>query len=392
MDTTPQTLPASVHRVEVEGKEIFLVGTAHVSSQSVADVRETIATVEPDTVCIELCASRFTNLTQQESWRKLNIFKVIRDGKAMLLLSSLVMTSFQRQIARQLGVTPGAEMLEAIHQAEDLGAELALVDRDIQITLKRTWATLGLWGRLKMASQLVTGLLVPQKLDAATIEEIKEESQLTDLLDTLARQLPGVKKTLIDERDVYLAQEIRRAPGESIVAVIGAGHVPGVLREIHRDTSLAPLCELPAPSLWPRLLKWAIPLAVVTILVYGFITGGTEQSMESIYLWVLINGALSAVGAAVAVGHPLTVVAAFLAAPLTSLNPMIAAGWVAGLVQAWIKKPTVEDLEDLPDALMTVRGFWFNPVVRILLVVSLSNLGSMLGTFIAGGWIAARTI
>jgi pheromone shutdown-related protein TraB len=258
--------------------------------------------------------------------------------------------------------------------------------------LKRTWANLNFWNKLKMAAQLTGSLFVGDDIDEEMIEEIRQEEKLADVLELIAKEFPLVKGTLIDERDTYLSQKIRNAPGDSIVAIVGAGHVPGILKELHEEKPLEPLMEIPEPSLWPKLLKWGIPAAIIALLAYGFLTGDSEKSLQSIYIWILVNGALSALGAALALGHPLTVLSAFLAAPLTSLNPLIAAGWVCGLVQALLRKPTVKDLEDLPEAITSVRGFWMNPVSRILLVVVLSNLGSTLGTFISGSWIAARTI
>jgi len=383
-------LPKCVVSTEVEGRQVFLVGTAHVSAASVEDVGRTLQLVDPDTVCVELCEARYRNLTDSETWRQLDIFQVLRQGKAALLLSSLVMTSFQRRIAKRLGVTPGAEMLAAIRWSEACEKTLCLVDRDIQVTLKRTWGRLGLWARLKMLFQLVASIFVAADVEESTIEQLKEEAQLESLLESLAASFPSVKATLIDERDAYLAEKIRSAPGERIVAVVGAGHVPGILRRITAPAELAPLEELPPPSLLPRILKWVIPIAIVALIGWGFYRGGLEESVTSIYVWLLVNGSLAALGAAAALGHPLTVLSAFLAAPLTSLNPFIAAGWVAGLVQAWVKQPTVADLEDLPEDITSVRGFWHNPVSRILLVVALANLGSSIGTFVAASWIAAR--
>jgi pheromone shutdown-related protein TraB len=212
------------------------------------------------------------------------------------------------------------------------------------------------------------------------------------MLGLLAREFPGVKGTLIDERDIYLSQKIRNAEGQTIVAVLGAGHVPGILKAIGEDIPLGPLEQQPTPSFWPQVLKWGIPAAIVGLIAYGFFKDGAQHSLESMTIWVLVNGTFSALGALIALAHPLTILTAFVAAPLTSLNPMIAAGWVSGLVQAIIKKPTVEDLENLPEAITTVKGFWTNPVSRILLVVVLSNLGSTLGTIIGGGWIAGRSL
>lgn len=394
MTVSDLSLPTTVHRLDRPGGQVvYLVGTAHVSKKSVEDVAETIETVQPDTVCVELCASRHRNIMDRDAWRKLDIFEVLRQKKAPLLLSSLVMASFQKRIARELGVEPGAEMIEALQRAKEADLEVVLADRDIQTTLRRTWRRVGFFGRFKMLFQLLGSLFYgAENLDQETIEKLKDEEQLDDLLGAMARSFPKVKSTLIDERDTYLAQRIREAPGKTVVAVVGAGHVPGIRRQIESEHDLGPLDEVPPASWLPRLLKWLIPAAIVALLIVGFFRGGAAESMTSIWLWFLVNGALSALGAAVAFGHPLTIASAFVAAPLTSLNPLIAAGWVAGLVQAWVKRPTVQDLEDLPEAITSVRGFWRNPLCRILLVVVLANLGSTLGTFIAGGWIAARAL
>ncbi len=383
-------LPGSVKRVEIGDKEIFLVATAHVSQESVDEVRATIEAVRPDTVCVELCESRYNNIKNREQWKKTDILKIVREGKAMLLLTSLVMTSFQRRIGKQLGVTPGAEMMEGIDRAAEIGARLVLIDRDIQITLKRTWGNLGFKDKFKLALQLVGSLFATEEIDKDTIEEIKKDDKLADILDLMASEFPMVKSTLIDERDTFLANKLRAADGKRLVAVVGAGHVPGILREINQERSLEPLLKIPESSLWPRILKWGIPAAIVGVFIYAFTQQGVERSMDSVYIWILVNGLLAALGAALAFGHPLTVLSAFLAAPLTSLNPLIAAGWVSGLVQAFVKRPTVADLENLPEAITSVKGFWLNPVSRILLVVALSNLGSSLGTFISGGWIFTK--
>lgn len=388
----PEAPPLSdkITHVKVDDKDIYLVATAHVSKKSVEDVRIAIETLQPDTVCVELCQQRYNNITNPENWKKMNIFKVIREGKAMLLLSSLIMTSFQKRIGQQLGVMPGAEMVEGINQAKAHGAELVLADRDVQVTLKRTWAHLNLWDKMKMIGQLMGSLFFVDDIDEEMVEELKEKDQLNSALEMIGEQFPKVKSILIDERDTFLAQKIREAPGQKIVAALGAGHVPGIIQKIQGENELIPLERVPKPSLLPQLLKWGIPVLIVGLIVYGFFQGGTEKSMETIYIWVLVNGIMSALGAALALGHPLTILAAFVAAPLTSINPMIAAGWVSGLVQAAVKKPKVEDLERLPDDILTLKGFWLNPVSRILIVAALSNLGSMVGTFVAGSWIATK--
>lgn len=384
-------LPSSVTHLTVDGKEIYLVGTAHVSKESVKDVRESCDTVKPDTVCVELCAARHKALVRRDAWQQMNIFKVVREKKAMFLLAQLVMSAFYRKLGEQLGVQPGAEMLEGVKIAEEEGAALVLADRDIEITLKRVWGYLNWWPKLKVMAQLLASLVLVEKIDETMIEEMKNRDQLEALLESFGQTFPEVKQRLLGERDIYLAQKIRQAPGPKIVAVVGAAHVPGIVNHIGRDEPLAPLMEVPPKSKFPVVIKWGIPALIIALLIGGLFRGGAEHSLESIYIWILVNGALSALGAAAAFAHPLTILSAFLGAPLTSLNPMIAAGWVAGLVQAWVKKPTVADLEDLPNAISSAKGFWMNPVSRILLVVVLANVGSSLGTFIAGSWIAYRT-
>lgn len=386
----PAELPESVQELEFDQKKIYLVGTAHVSRKSVEDVRKAIEILRPDMVALELDESRYRNLIDKERWKKTNITSIIRRGEAMLLLSSLIMSSFQRRIGEKLGVKPGAELEEGVRAAADVEAEVVLIDRSIQTTLKRTWANLGLGGKIKMASQLAASLFIAEEIDEETIEALKKEEKLTDVLALLAEEFPMVKGPLIDERDQYMAQKLRDLEGRTVVAVVGAGHVPGIRDYIQREGDIESLETIPVAKIWGKVLKWLIPGVVIGLLVYGFLAGDAGDPVASVLIWVLINGILSALGAALAMGHPLTIVAAFFAAPLTSLNPLLAAGWVAGLVQAFVNKPTVEDLERLPEDIQVARGFWKNPVSRILLVVAFANIGSTLGTFIAGSWIAAR--
>lgn len=390
MPSSVSQLPPSCTHVRANHKDIYLVGTAHVSKESVEDVRTSMEIIRPDAVCVELCEARYAAMTNRDNWRNMDIFKVIREKKTLFVLAQLMLASFYRKIGEKLGVQPGAEMMEGIRQADALGAQLVCADRNVEITLKRVWGNLGFFSKMKLLVQLVGGIFSSEKIDQATIEEIKQQDQMEGLMASLASSLPEVKKRLIDERDIYLSQKIRLAPGDTVVAVVGAGHVPGILEHIHAEHDLAPLEQLPPQGHGRTIIKWSIPLLILLVLILGFFKGGATHSMESVYIWFLVNGVLSAAGTALALANPLTILATFLAAPLTSMNPLIAAGWVAGLVQAWVQKPTVADLEDIPRAIGSVRGFWKNPVCRILLVVVLANVGSSLGTFIAGSWITAR--
>lgn len=389
-ENTVLELPERVTKINIEGKEVYLVGTAHISKESVEDVKTTIQAVKPDTVCIELCQGRYDSLTKKASWEKMNIFKIVREKKSALLMAQLIMGTFYRKLGEQLGAKPGAEMLEGADQAKEIGAEIVMADRQIDITLKRVWGFLGFWSKMRLMTHVAIGVCVPEEIDAELIDQMKEKDQLESVLGEFAEKFPQIKRRLIDERDIYLAQKIRQAPGKTIVAVVGAGHTPGIQQHIQQDEPLDELMKLPPKSIWPRILKWGIPLAIIGVFALGFFMEGKKSSLENIYIWFLYNGILSAAGAAIALGHPLTILTAFLAAPITSLNPLVAAGWVAGLVQAWIRTPKVSDFEDLPNATSSWKGWTHNPVLKVLLVCALSNLGSFLGTWIAGGVIFAR--
>jgi len=386
------SLPDRVSAITVDNRQIYLVGTAHVSQESVDDVRSTVEQVDPDTICIELCVSRHKAITQKDNWKKMDIVKVIKKKKAVLLLAQLIMSSFYRRLGEQLGVQPGAEMLEGIECAKQRNARLILADRDIEITLKRVWGYLGFWNKMKLLSSLMVSVFAKEEIDSDTIETLKQQDQLESIMAEFAEQFPEIKLRLIDERDIYLAQKIRAAEGQKIVAVVGAGHCQGIKQHIHKDESLQELITIPKKSIIPKLIGWSIPLLILALFGYGFYSKGLDFLIANMRIWFLVNGIPSAIGAACALGHPLTVLSAFLFAPFTSLNPLIAAGWVAGLVQALVKRPSVDDFEDLPNAIYSAKGFWMNPASRILLVVVFANLGSVLGTWGSALWIWIRSL
>jgi pheromone shutdown-related protein TraB len=377
------TEQANIHRLTNDGREIILIGTAHVSRESADLVRATIKTEKPDTVCVELCASRWQSIQQKSRWRDMDIVKVVKEKKAFLLLSNLILASFQRRIADKMEIQPGQEMLTAIEAADAIGARTWLADRDIRTTLSRTWRSMTLWGKIKLLFQLLLSLGEVDDLTEADIEKMKQEDVLNNLLNEVGASQPVIREILIDERDRYLTQRIKSAPGQKIVAVVGAGHVPGIKSYWQCEINLAELDVLPPKSTLTGSLKWIIPAAIVLLFAWGFYAGGSKAGSDMIMWWVTANGLLAGIGALIAWGHPLTVLSSVLSAPLTSLNPMIAAGWVSGLVEAFSRKPKVRDFETLQDDIRSVRGFWSNKVTRILLVVVFTNLGSSLGTFIA---------
>mgnify|MGYP003389045154 FL=1 len=385
------TYSGNVHEILLDEKQILLIGTAHISQSSVDEVNDVIEQEKPDTVCIELCASRHQAMMEKDQWKNMDIFKVVREGKSFLLFANLIMTAFQKRLGSQLGVKPGAEMMAAAQASERVNAELVLADRDVKITLQRTWRWMPFWGRMKVLSQLLASLFIREEISKEEIEKLKESDALSEAMEMLADQSPEMKRILIDERDQFMAEKIRQAPGKRIVAVVGAGHVKGLTEELEREHNLAELETVPPPGKLGIWLKWGIPALIVSLIGYGFFAIDTDVSIEMIQRWFLINGTLSAIGTAIAFGHPITIATAFVAAPFTSLNPAVAAGWVAGLVEAFLRKPQVRDFENLADDITHLRGFWQNNITRILLVVMFANLGSAIGTF-AGGFAIASLL
>ena len=372
-----------VHRLDEDGRRIILVGTAHVSKESAELVRAVIEAEQPDTVCVELCESRYQSIRQKDSWQEMDIIKVIREKKAFLLLSNLLLASFQKKIAEKFDIVPGKEMIEAMDAADRMGAHIHLADRDIRITLSRTWRTMGWWSKIKLVFQMLLSLGEVDDISEEDIERMKQEDVLESLLAEVGAALPELREILIDERDRYLGEKIRTAPGETVVAVVGAGHVPGIKAHWNRPVDLAELETLPAKGRLGAIFKWLLPTAIVALLVSGFAYGGSRAGTDMVVWWVAANGILAGLGALIALAHPLTILSSVLAAPLTSLNPMIAAGWVSGLVEAFTRRPKVRDFEHLSQDILSVRGFWRNKITKVLLVVVFTNLGSSVGTFVA---------
>ena len=370
-------------RLTFEDKEVTLIGTAHVSKESAHQVNEVIEEERPETVCIELCQSRYQSITQKNRWQNTDLIKVIKDKKAFLLLSNFMLAAFQKKIGQKLGIKPGEEMIRAIDAAKAVDATIHLSDRDIRTTLSRAWRLMGLWTKIKLMAQLVTSMDEVDAIKEEDIEKMKKKDVLETLLAEIGEALPELRNILIDERDQYLACKIRTAPGKKIVAVVGAGHVPGIKKYWNASIDLNKLDEIPPKSRLSFVLKWGIPAIVIGLIILGFFYSGTSAGTHMIKWWVLANAVLSGLGATVALAHPLTILSAIIASPLTSLNPMIAAGWVAGLVEVFLVKPKVKDFERLPEDISSVKGFWRNKITRILLVVVFTNIGSSLGTFVA---------
>ncbi len=377
-----KTQDRMIDHLSCNGKQIILIGTAHVSKQSAQLVEDTIHELTPDTVCVELCQTRLASLKDVDKWRNMDIVKVIKEKKAMLLFINLLMASFQKKMADKFGIKPGQEMINAIDAAEKIGAQIVPSDREIQTTLSRVWRGMGFWEKLKFIASLVFSFGASDDISEEDIEKMKQEDILQTLLADVKKSHPIIEKTLINERDQFLAQKIRTAPGEKIVAVVGAAHAPGIKRYLASDEKidLDELNQIPPGGNLVKILKWALPAAILLVFIAGFLLKGQNTGKEMILIWIAANGIFAGIGALLALGHPLTILSSIIAAPLTSLNPMIAAGWVSGLVEASLRKPKVKDLESIPKDMVTIKGYWRNNVIRILLVVILTNLGSTIGT------------
>ena len=381
----------NIHRIDLDGREIILIGTAHISKASVEEVKTLIEAEKPDTVCIELCQARYQAITDANRWKNTDIANIIRERKAPLLLANLIMSSYQKKLAKKFGIQPGQEMKQAIASAEAAGAEICLADRDLQVTMLRLWRSTSFWGKLKLFFQFMLGIFMDEELTEEEMEKMKSKDMLSAALDDLSTAFPQIKSIVIDERDQYLAQKIKSAPGEKVLAVLGAGHIPGITEEIHRDHDLVKLTKVaPSPKI-NKVIGWSIPVLIIALIVLTFSVDratGTEQ----ILTWILWNGSLGLLGAIIALAHPLSMLTALLAAPISSLSPLLAAGWFAGLTEALVRKPSVNDFENLAEDIHTVSGFWRNKVTRILLVVVFVNLGSTVGTIIGGAEVVSRFV
>ena len=378
-------------RLLVDDKEIILIGTAHISQESVDTVVRTIDECLPDAVCVELDSQRYQSLINQKGWESLDLKDVIKKKQLPFLLANLALSSYQKRMGLQTGVKPGAELAAAAQTAEERGMEVELVDRNIRTTLLRVWRKTGLWNKTKVMASLFGSLFEKQELDEAELAKLRESDTLSSMLEEMGKLLPSVKQILVDERDEHMAFHIRNAPGEKVLAVVGAAHLPGIIRHLQGEEiepqRIEEITTVPPKTTLSKMIPWLIPAIVVVLFISGFFFGDRDQLANAATAWILANGVLSAIGALLAWGHPITIVCAFVAAPLTSLNPTIGAGFVTGFVQAIVAPPTVGDMEHVADDLVTIKGWWHNRLARVLLVFLFSSIGSAVGTFVALGWL-----
>jgi len=371
-----------ITRLHVDGKEIILVGTAHVSQQSVELVKQVIEAERPDSVCIELDEKRYENIKNPKAWEETDIVQVIKTHRVGFMLANLALSAYQRRMAKQLGTQVGGEMLQGMASAQVVGAELVLADRDIQTTFLRIWRKLSLWEKCKLLGSLFFSF-DEDPLKEEDIQNMLEADMLESVLHEVRETFPKIGDILISERDQYLSHKIKTAPGQKVVAILGGAHVPGVTQEITRTVDLEAISSVPPKNPYTKVIGWAIPIAIIALLVYAFATD-FQTGLQNLTVWALWCSGLSALFTLLVLGHPLSALTSFVLAPFSVLNPLVAVGWFSGLVQAAIQKPTVHDLQNIHDDIANLRGLLRNKALKVLLVVIFANIGSTLGTFIAG--------
>lgn len=375
-----------VHILDHAGRQIILVGTAHISQESVQLVRTVIDQEHPDCVCLELDDKRYQALTQKERWQSLDLREIIRKKQLSTLVISLFMASYQKRLGSKLGVIPGAELLAADQAAKERQIPVSLCDRDIRITLRRAWKSTSLWKKSYLMTSLLASLFDDTEISEEKLTELKRKDVLTEMMDELGGTLPDLKRVLIDERDIFLAEKIKNSPGKRLVAVVGAGHISGIIRELDNDNrqripeiSLIP----PVSTIW-KVAGWSIPILIVAALITIGINKGASVAGANFLYWSLAHGIPAALGAMIALAHPYTTIGAFSAAPLTSLSPLIGAGHVTAFIQVMQRPPVVREFETASSDMATFRGWWRNKLLRVILVFFLTTLGSALGTWIGG--------
>lgn len=373
----------NIVKVNYKDKEIYLVKTAHVSKNSINDVRECINEVKPDAICIELDEDRYKKLSEPDKWRETDIIKIIKEKKVGFLLVNIILSSFQRRMAKNMDTSSGGEMLEGINASKELNVPLVLADRPIRITFSRIWNSLGINEKSKLLVSIIGSIFDDEEISEEDLAALKEADALEAALNEVGKEFPVVKKILVDERDEYLSSKIKNANGKKIVAIIGAAHANGLIKALDKDVDTKELEVVNKKKGISSIIKWLIPIAILSAIIYTLITN-RDVGISQIKSWILWNGTLSALGVLLALGHPLSILTAFVMAPITSLNPLLAAGWFAGIVEAMIRKPKVKDFENLGEDTSSLKGFWKNRVTRILLVVVFANLFSSIGTIISG--------
>ncbi|MCF6269767.1 MAG: TraB/GumN family protein [Melioribacteraceae bacterium] len=387
MENIPSTetqYSSDVHNIKINGKEFFIIGTAHISQNSADLVREVISNEKPDVVCVELDKQRYKALSERKRWEELDLKQLIKEKQLSTLFISILLASYQKKLGEKLGVKPGVELLEATKVAKEFDIPIELIDRDVRITLKRSLNSMGLWQKMKLMTVGLASIFEEEEISEEKLDEIKQKDVLNEMMSELGKEMPVLKKVLIDERDIYLMEKMKEVDGVKIVAVVGAGHVNGIIELLKSDKKqdLKELEVIPPTSKMVKIIGYGVPTIIIASLFYIGYTKGADVAGDNALFWILANGIPSALGTIFALAHPLTIISAFLAAPITSLTPVIGAGYVAAFVQVYFQPPKVKEFESVTEDVSNWKMWWQNRLLKILLVFILSGLGSALGTYV----------
>ena len=377
---------ADIYRIKKDDREIILIGTAHISQASKELVRQTIEAESPDTVCVELDEGRLKSIQDPDRWKKTDLKEVIKKKQLATLIANLVLGSYQKRMGAQTGVKPGSELKEAVEVAGEKNSELVLADRDIKITLRRTWACTPWYRKLNLLGGLFASIFDKTEVSEEELAKIKEQDALSSMMQEFGKNFPEVKQVLIDERDQYLAMKIKEAPGKKIVAVVGAGHMRGIASIIEEEKPLPSeesICVIPKSAPIWKIIGWAIPIAIIASIVAIGIHAGAAKAGELSLQWAMLTGGGAMLGTIVAGGHPLTVLVALVAAPFTGLTPLIGVGFFTALTQVYMRPPRVSEMETLSDDIWQVRRWWKNRVTRVILCFLCPGIPAIVGKILA---------
>lgn len=386
------------YRLRAGSREIFLLGTAHVSEKSISQTVEAVDQFCPDCICVELDPQRYQNLIDRDRWQNLDLFKTLKEGKGFLLLFNLLLVAFQNRIGRSLEVLPGGEIIRAVELAGEREIALALIDRPIDITLKRAWSSCNLVHRFKLFNSILSSIFEREGISQQEIEELKQSDAIEKMIGEFAGSFPGIKGALIDERDIFLARSIAEAKGGRLLAVLGAGHLSGVIKHLQillespKEPSGLPdleaLSEVPPPPRWKKLIPWLVPALVVGIIGAGFFFSDSSEALEGLWVWIVSHSLLAGLFGVITLAHPLSILVAAVSSPFTALNPTVSVGLVTALTETYLRRPKIADVEQMLH-FESWKDCYKNRVWHVLTIFVGVSFGGALATAVALPWLTA---
>ena len=379
-----------------DDKKIYLIGTAHVSKKSIELAKDVITQLTPDTIALELDQKRYDVMVDPKRFEDTDIIKIIKKRQFLFFLTTLLLSNYQREIAEKLGVEPGGEFKESIQLAKNKNISIKNIDRPVEVTLKRTWRKSKWKDKFSIFNAFIGGALLGdneslKQINESQIEELKDQANFRNIFIEMAEHFPSIKKTIIDERDIYMAFHLDNIEEKTTVAIVGMGHVEGIIKHLKatvKPNKIENISQLPSSKKIWKIIPWCIPVIIIMAFFYGFFFGEKEATGVALFWWIIINGSLSALGCLIALAHPITILVAFIGAPITSLNPTIGVGLVTAFVQSLLKRPLVSDFQEVRSKKFRFKKWWKNRLTKVFLVFIFSSVGSAIGTFVAFPYIA----